>query len=101
MALGCGGCDWQHLTEDEQVARKVATVQGSLERLGGVVVPEIQVRPLPQPFGYRTQLRMGVEAGQAAFRAGEADQDLHTDHRMPGRSSALQRDDRRTGPWSC
>lgn len=69
VALGCGGCDWQHLTEDEQVARKVATVQDSLERLGGVVVPEIQVRRLPQPFGYRTQLRMGVEAGQAAFRA--------------------------------
>ena len=69
VALGCGGCDWQHLTEDEQVARKAATVQGSLERLGGVAVPEIQVRQLPQPSGYRTQLRMGVEAGQAAFRA--------------------------------
>jgi len=68
VALGCGGCDWQHLTEDEQVARKVATVRGSLERLGGVAVPEIQVRQLPQPFGYRTQIRMGVEAGQAAFR---------------------------------
>ncbi len=69
VALGCGGCDWQHLTEEEQVTRKVATIGGIIERMGGVAPPEIEVRRLEQPFGYRTQLRMGVESGQAAFRA--------------------------------
>ncbi|MFT7647544.1 MAG: 23S rRNA (uracil1939-C5)-methyltransferase [Candidatus Poriferisodalaceae bacterium] len=69
VALGCGGCDWQHLTEAEQVKRKVALVRSALERIGRLEVPEIGVRELPQPFGYRTQLRAAVVDGQAGFRA--------------------------------
>ncbi|MGY9073027.1 MAG: class I SAM-dependent RNA methyltransferase [Acidimicrobiales bacterium] len=74
VALGCGGCDWQHLTEAEQVTRKVGLIHSALERIGRVEVPEIQVSELPAHFGYRTQLRMAVIDGEAGFRVrGSAD----------------------------
>ncbi len=57
----CGGCDLQHLEEEAQLRYKAQAVRETLERLGGVSMPEtVSVHP-GKPLGYRlrTQLQLG------------------------------------------
>ena len=60
----CGGCQYQHLAYEAQVALKVRQLQSALTRLGGIVacpVP-LPVVASPRPYGYRNKLRL--EAGR-------------------------------------
>lgn len=53
----CGGCTWQHLRYETQLAAKEQIVRESLERLGGLRdVPVRPILPAPQPFGYRNKM---------------------------------------------
>ncbi|MEC9473337.1 MAG: TRAM domain-containing protein, partial [Actinomycetota bacterium] len=36
VQAGCGGCDWQHLSEEAQVDAKISTVKGALIKLGSI-----------------------------------------------------------------
>ena len=55
-ATRCGGCDFQHLTYDAQLAAKVGIVRDCLRRIGGVNPPtEIPITPSPQRWGYRSR----------------------------------------------
>ena len=38
----CGGCKWQHISYDNQLLFKQQQVQDNLERIGKVLLPEIQ-----------------------------------------------------------
>jgi len=70
VSAGCGGCGWQHVTEHEQVRLKVAIVREALTRTGRLVNPRVVVGPALDPAGFRTTLRLGVDAGgRAGFRA--------------------------------
>lgn len=75
VLAGCGGCDLQHATLDEQLRMKAAVVADAFERIGGVPVPELAVKPLPT-VGYRSTMRLGVEDGRASFR-GRRSHELH------------------------
>ena len=56
----CGGCRYQHLDYDTQVATKVAQLKAVLQRIGGFdELPEANpVVRSPQPLGYRNKLRV-------------------------------------------
>lgn len=72
----CGGCDLQHIEDDLQVRLKAEAVRETLERLGGLELPETPKVVSGSPWGYRlrTQLHTrrteegGVEVGY--FRRG-------------------------------
>ncbi|MCZ7583229.1 MAG: class I SAM-dependent RNA methyltransferase [Deltaproteobacteria bacterium] len=49
----CGGCDWQHVAYDAQLAARADIARYLLKRIGaddGVLAPAV---PSPPPFGYR------------------------------------------------
>lgn len=72
----CGGCNWQHITYDAQVAAKGEVFAELLWRAGRVERERIMpVLPSPEPFGYRSrvQLKLRSVAGEMQmgfYRAG-------------------------------
>jgi 23S rRNA (uracil1939-C5)-methyltransferase len=65
---GCGGCDWQHLSEEAQIEGKVSLVEDALRKLGSITSPDVGYVAGPEPLRYRTTVRLGVENGRAAYR---------------------------------
>jgi 23S rRNA (uracil1939-C5)-methyltransferase len=52
----CGGCDFQHLSYEAQLAAKVDIVRDSLRRIAGIDWPaEIPMIPSPRQWGYRAR----------------------------------------------
>ena len=50
----CGGCDFQHISYEEQLTSKVAILRDCLERIGKIQFEdEIDIVPSPEQFGYR------------------------------------------------
>jgi 23S rRNA (uracil1939-C5)-methyltransferase len=53
----CGGCRFQDLAYEAQVAAKEAQVRDALRRIGGIVEPPVEpIVPAEEPFGYRNKL---------------------------------------------
>ena len=74
VALGCGGCDWQHLDPEYQLAAKTQIAIDALSRGAGSEVafdPElVRAGGRVSPVGYRTTIRVrGGEDGQVGFFA--------------------------------
>lgn len=60
----CGGCQWQHVAYDEQLAAKGAILGDALSRIGKLALPgELRVVPSPQELGYRHRTRLQVRSG--------------------------------------
>ena len=52
----CGGCDFQQLSYEAQLAAKVEIIKDCLRRIGRIEsVPELQITPAPNPWHYRTR----------------------------------------------
>lgn len=53
----CGGCQYQHITYDAQLALKKKQVSDLFQRIGGLD-PEVvaDVVPCPRPYGYRNRI---------------------------------------------
>ena len=57
----CGGCRWQHLSADVQIAEKQKILEDNFERIGKVA-PQTMLEPLRGPvWGYRKKARLGVK----------------------------------------
>lgn len=63
----CGGCDLQHLSEEDQIATKVAAARETLKRLGGIALeslpggePEVHTA---DPWHYRMRAQFQVAEG--------------------------------------
>lgn len=72
----CGGCDWQHISYDEQVVLKQRIWEDCLQRIGQLTsVPEIEVVVSPEwEYRCRAQLKVDILAGTIGFYArGTAD----------------------------
>jgi 23S rRNA (uracil1939-C5)-methyltransferase len=74
VALGCGGCGWQHVSLDGQRRLKESIVLDALRRVGGMAddeLPDVSTVPLPLAGetgeAYRTTLRVAVRDGRASF----------------------------------
>lgn len=71
VALGCGGCGWQHVAVPAQRSLKEAIVADALTRIGKVAgddVPPIETVALPTA-AFRTTVRVAVRDGRARFHA--------------------------------
>jgi 23S rRNA (uracil1939-C5)-methyltransferase len=72
VALGCGGCGWQHVDHATQRHLKATIVIDALVRIGRLepaAVPEPQPGPDLAPTAFRTTVRAAVDAaGHAGFR---------------------------------
>ncbi len=65
----CGGCAWQHVAYDAQVAAKRTILRDALTRIGGLHLPgEIPFTPCPSPYAYRWRTRVVVSKGQVGYR---------------------------------
>ena len=65
----CGGCAWQHVDYDAQVAAKLQILGDALERLGGVdLAGPITITPSPSPYQYRGRTRVAVVHGRVGYR---------------------------------
>lgn len=88
---GCGGCQWQHITREAQLAAKQAIVEGALRKLSIKVDPIADPAP---PYGWRRRARFHVEAGVQGLYALDSKRLVAID-RCPQLEPAL--DDARRG----
>jgi 23S rRNA (uracil1939-C5)-methyltransferase len=66
----CGGCDLQHLEDDLQVELKVAAVEETLRRIGGLD-EKLPVKVVAGPaWGYRMRAQFHIDSGQGAIGVG-------------------------------
>lgn len=66
---GCGGCDWQHVTADQQLAAKLDIVVDALRRTGKLSDPEVRPGRSVPSTGYRTTIRLvGGADGRPSYR---------------------------------
>lgn len=57
----CGGCQWQHVAMEAQLAGKRRIVEDSLRRIGRIDVSDGLVRPCvpsPEVYGYRNKIEL-------------------------------------------
>ena len=66
----CGGCSYQHLDYETQLAIKARQVEQTLRRVGRFAdVPMRPIVPAPSPLEYRNRIRVHVAGGVAGFFA--------------------------------
>lgn len=59
----CGGCDFQQMNYENQLAAKVAIIKDCLTRIGKINYEnEIEIIASPKPFGYRARAQWHVDA---------------------------------------
>jgi 23S rRNA (uracil1939-C5)-methyltransferase len=90
FTAGCGGCAWQHVSRQAQLAAKQALVTSALRKLEGVVIEPI-VDPGPA-LGWRRRARFHVAGGVVGLYAAASKQLLPIDRcpqLEPGLDAAL------------
>lgn len=65
----CGGCQYQHAKYAAQVAIKVEILRETLERVGLIVLPEVQVHAA-EAWEYRNRIRLRVAMVDGMLRVG-------------------------------
>ena len=79
VARGCGGCDWQHLSEEAQIEGKISLVENALTKLGSIASPDVGYVSGPETVRYRTNIRVGVKNGRAAYRRSRSNELVQVD----------------------
>ncbi len=57
----CGGCSFQHVSDEEQIRFKQDLLQEQFERMGKVSIPQLWEPLIGPHWGYRRKARMGVK----------------------------------------
>lgn len=58
----CGGCDFQQMNYENQLAAKVSIIKDCLTRIGKInYEKEIEIIPSPKPFNYRARAQWHVD----------------------------------------
>jgi tRNA/tmRNA/rRNA uracil-C5-methylase (TrmA/RlmC/RlmD family) len=67
----CGGCDFRHITYEEELRAKLRRVNAALERIGGTSVRAGEILSTGQTDGYRNRAVLHTAGGKTGFyRAG-------------------------------
>lgn len=79
----CGGCDFQHMRYEAQLAAKRGIVLDAFRRIGGIELgDEFQIVPSPREFGYRTRANWHLEpmTGDFGYLAAESHKVIDVEH---------------------
>jgi 23S rRNA (uracil1939-C5)-methyltransferase len=60
----CGGCDFQQLTYEAQLAAKSEIIRDCLHRIAQLDIPEVKVVPSPNPWHYRARATWQLDQEQ-------------------------------------
>ena len=72
LAGECGGCDWMHISYEEQLRQKVSLVRETLRRTGGIEIDVLEIEPSrPLASRNRAQLHRDGE-GRLGYMAAAA-----------------------------
>lgn len=64
----CGGCQWQHVTYEEQLHQKQLIVGHALSRIGREEgIPILPIIPSPDQFNYRNRAQFRAEGPKVGF----------------------------------
>lgn len=63
----CGGCSYQHINYDAQLAIKQRQVESLVRRVAKLEGKVEAVRPSPDPYFYRNRITLHIREGQAGF----------------------------------
>ncbi len=67
----CGGCQWQHIGYEEQLAAKRRIVSDALRRIGHLGSADVErVVPSPERYGYRNRIELSVGGGASRVDLG-------------------------------
>jgi 23S rRNA (uracil1939-C5)-methyltransferase len=71
----CGGCSYQHIDYEHQLAIKWRQVRDVLQRIGKIKdVPMRPIIPSPVPYGYRNRITVHAQDGVVGFYRRESNQ---------------------------
>ncbi|MFN4299708.1 MAG: 23S rRNA (uracil(1939)-C(5))-methyltransferase RlmD [Thermaurantimonas sp.] len=74
----CGGCKWQHMDYEAQLAHKKAEVTNNLKHLGGLQLPEPDpILGCSQIFGYRNKVEFSFSSMRWLSEAEVASRNLY------------------------
>jgi 23S rRNA (uracil1939-C5)-methyltransferase len=77
----CGGCVYQHVEYEHQLALKWRQVKETLRRIGGLKEPPMRpFIPSPIEYGYRNRITVHVRAGVIGFFRRESNKLLAIEH---------------------
>lgn len=80
-ARGCGGCDWQHIAPDHQLALKVDIVREAFSRTARLPGADVVGGGSVEPWEYRTSMRFAVDSrGRPALRRSRSNEMVDLDH---------------------
>jgi 23S rRNA (uracil1939-C5)-methyltransferase len=66
----CGGCQYQHLPYEDEIAAKYQQIRDVLERIGKMVEPPVRpVLASPRDYQYRNRITVHAEEGRLGFRS--------------------------------
>jgi len=63
----CGGCDYRHITYEEELYAKLQCINDALKRLGGLSVQVDQILHTGQINGYRNKATLHSDGGSLGF----------------------------------
>ena len=70
VAKLCGGCDFHHMTYEEECRLKAARVRDALNRIGGEELEEVPILSAPTCHGYRNKAQYPVTSKKGKAYAG-------------------------------
>ena len=77
----CGGCDFRHMSYEEELWAKRARVQDALTRLGGAEVTVEEILGAEQPLHYRNKSIYPISpAGEVGFYRARSHQVVNVEH---------------------
>jgi 23S rRNA (uracil1939-C5)-methyltransferase len=64
----CGGCDYQHIDYDHQLATKQSQIEQALRRIAKLSGCEVRpIEPSPKPYGYRNRISVHSDGEKIGF----------------------------------
>ena len=77
----CGGCDFRHMSYEEELWAKRARVQDALTRIGGAEVTVEEILGAEQPLHYRNKSIYPISpVGEGGFYRARSHQVVHVEH---------------------
>ena len=77
----CGGCDFRHMSYEEELWAKRARVQDALTRIGGAEITVEEILGAEQPLHYRNKSIYPISpAGEVGFYRARSHQVVHVEH---------------------